>query len=94
MSVLKKELYLKEWVVVLFGMMAFLLLFVIEGVFISQLLRRTRVAKEARDTSPIREEAPKELEARQPQVMAEPRPSVTEHTTRSFEPSYSERKAE
>ena len=95
MSVMKKELNLNEWVVVLFGLMAFLLLFVIEGVLISQLLRRTRGAKVARDTSPIKENAPKELEARQAQqVLAEPPPSVTEHTTRSFEPTYSERKAE
>ena len=94
MSVMKKELHLNEWVVVLFGMMAFLLMFIIEGVLISQLLRRARGAREVRDTSPIKEEAPKELEARKAHVLAEPPPSVAEHTTRSFEPTYSERKAE
>ncbi len=94
MSVMKKELNLNEWVVVLFGLMAFLLMFAIEGVLISQLVRRRRGAKEARDTSPMKEDAPKELEARQALSLAEPAPSVTEHTTRSFEPSYSERKAE
>jgi hypothetical protein len=94
MSVLKKELYLNEWVVVLFGMMAFLLMSVIEGVLISQLLRRVGGHKEARETAPIKEVAPKELEARQALAIAEPAASVTEHTTRSFEPTYGERKAE
>ena len=90
----KIELHLADWVVVLFGMMAFLLMFAIEGVLISQLLHRRRGAKEVRDTSPIKMEVPKELEAGQAHVLAPPPPSVTEHTTRSFEPSYSERKAE
>ena len=94
MSVMKKELNLNEWVVVLFGAMAFMLMFVIESVFISQLVRRRRGVKEVRDTSPINEPAPKVLEARQAHTLAEPAPSVTEHTTRSFEPSYSERKAD
>ena len=94
MSVMKKELNLNEWVVVMFGMMAFLLMFVIEGVLISQLLGRRGRAKEVRDTAPIKEGAQKELESRQPLVIAEHAASVTEHTTRSFEPSYGERKAE
>jgi hypothetical protein len=41
-----------------------------------------------------KEAATKELDAAQARALPEPVPSVTEHTTRSFEPIYSKRKAE
>jgi methyl coenzyme M reductase gamma subunit len=65
----------------------------VEGVFIWQLLRRKRGAEETGDTALSKEQATKELDAAQPRVLPEPVPSVTEHTTRAFEPIYRERKS-
>lgn len=70
-----------------FMMISFLLMLLVEGVFIWTLLRRKRGAEETGDT------APKELYAAQARVLPEPMPSVTEHTTRAFEPIYSDRKS-
>ena len=66
---------------------------VVEGVFIWQLLRRKRGAEETSDTALSKEQATKELDAAQARILPEARPSVTEHTTRLFEPIYSERKS-
>ena len=74
-------------------LLSFLIMLLIEGVFISLLLRRARGAEEARDTAPLKEQATKELDAAQAKVLPEPVPSVTEHTTRAFEPIYTERKS-
>ncbi|MFL6229423.1 MAG: hypothetical protein ACJ741_11650 [Pyrinomonadaceae bacterium] len=74
-----------------FTMLSFLIMLLVEGVFIWQLLRRKRGAEEAGDTSLSKEPTTKELDAAQARMLSEPMPSVTEHTTRSFEPIYSER---
>ena len=71
-----------------FTILSFLIMLLVEGVFIWQLLRRKRGAEETADTA----QATKELEAAQARVLPEVMPSVTEHTTRSFEPIYRERK--
>src|SRR5829696_4439608 len=74
-----------------FTILSFLIMLLVEGVFIWQLLRRRRGAEEAGDTALLKEQAPKELDAAQARVLREAMPSVTEHTTRAFEPIYSER---
>ena len=76
-----------------FTLLSFLIMLLVEGVFIWQLLRRKRGAEETGDTALSKEQATKELEAAQARVLPEAMPSVTEHTTRSFEPIYSERKS-
>ena len=68
-----------------FTIVSFLIMLLVEGVFTWQLLRRKRGAEETGDTT-------KELYAAQARVLPEPVPSVTEHTTRAFEPIYNERK--
>ena len=75
-----------------FTIVSFLIMLLVEGVFIWQLLRRKRGAEETGDTVLSKEQARKELEAAQARVLPEAMPSVTEHTTRSFEPIYRERK--
>ena len=75
-----------------FTILSFLLMLLVEGVFIWQLFRRKRGAGETGDTALSKEQATKELEAAQARVLSESMPSVTEHTTRSFEPIYRERK--
>jgi hypothetical protein len=65
----------------------------LEAVFIWQLLRRKRGAEETGDTGLSTKQATNELDVAQARALPEQTPSVTEHTTRSFEPIYSERKS-
>ena len=74
-------------------MLSFLLLLVVEGVIIGLLLKGRRRAKAAGDTGRLKEPASRELGEAQARVLPEPVPSVTEHTTRKFEPVYSERQS-
>jgi hypothetical protein len=74
-------------------MLSFLLLLVVEGVIIGLLLKGRRGAKAAGDTGRLKEPASRELGEAQARVLPEPGPSVTEHTTRKFEPVYSERQS-
>ena len=76
-----------------FTILSFLIMLLVEGVFTWQLFRRKRGIQETGNTALSKEEAPKELDAAQARVLPEPVPSVTEHTTRAFEPIYSERKS-
>ena len=73
-------------------LLSFLIMLLVEGVFIWKLLRRKRDGEETGDTALSKKRSTKELDAAQPRVLPEPVPSVTEHTTRAFEPTYSERK--
>ena len=72
---------------------SFVLMLVVEGVLIGLLLSAKRGAKKAGDTAGLKEQTTKELGEVRARVLPEPVPSVTEHTTRSFEPIYSERKS-
>lgn len=76
-----------------FTILSFLIMLLVEGVFIWKFLRRKRGAEETTDTSLLKEQATKELDAAQSRALPEPLPSVTEHTTRAFEPIYTERKS-
>jgi len=76
-----------------FTILSFLIMLLVEGVFIWQLLRRKRGAEETGDTALSKEQATKELDVAQARVLPEAMPSVTEHTTRALEPIYSERKS-
>ena len=74
-------------------MFSFVLMLVVEGVIIGLLLKGKRGAQEAGDTGRLKEQMIKELGGARERVLPEPVPSVTEHTTRAFEPIYSERKS-
>lgn len=73
--------------------LSFVLMVVVEGVLIRLLLKGRRGAKEGGGTERLKEHTTKELGEAQARVLPEPVPSVTEHTTRSFGPVYSERKS-
>ena len=75
-----------------FTTLSVLIMVVVEGVFISQLLRRKRGPEETGHAVLPRQQATRELDAAQARVLPEAIPSVTEHTTRSFEPIYREQK--
>jgi hypothetical protein len=74
-----------------FTILSFLIILLVEGVFIWQFLRRRRGAEETSDPALVKEQVAKELDATQARVLREPAASVTEHTTRAFEPVYDER---
>ena len=73
-----------------FTILSFLIMMVVEGVFISKLLGRKRGTQE---TALAKEQTTKELYESQARALPEHMPSVTEHTTRAFEPISSERKS-
>jgi len=76
-----------------FTILSFLIMLVVEGVFIWQLLARKRGTAETADAVLSKEQTTRELYEAQARVLPEPVASVTEHTTRAFEPIYSERKS-
>ena len=91
MGVMKAVLHFDYGPIVAFTLLSFLIMLSLEGVFIRLLLRRTRGAGEAGDNAPLKRQATRELDATQARVLPEHMPSVTEHTTRAFDPIYSER---
>jgi hypothetical protein len=93
MGVMKAVLGLNVELILAFTVLSFLIMLFIEGVIIRLLPGRKRGVVEASETAPLKGQATKELDAAHARVLPEPLPSVTEHTTRAFEPIYSERKS-
>ena len=73
------------------ALVPFLLLLLIEGVFLRLLFRRKHGTQEAANAARTTGQATKELDAAQARGLPEPITSVTEHTTRAFDPIYTER---
>ncbi len=90
MGVMKAVLGLNVGQIFAFTLLSFLIMLLLEGVFIRLLLRRNR-GTEAGDTVLLKGQATKELDAAQARVLPERVPSVTENTTRALEPVYNER---
>lgn len=80
--------------IIFFTLLSFLIMLVVEGVFISLLLGRKKDAKEVWNTKSCEEQAVKELDEETGRVLAEPGLSVTEHTTSKLEPVVSRYKTE
>jgi hypothetical protein len=91
MGVMKVILGLPVERVLAFSLIPFALMLVLEGVLIRLLLRRNQ-RSETSDTAFSKEQATNELDPAQTRVLPEARTSVTEHTTRAFDPIYTERK--
>jgi hypothetical protein len=91
MGVMKTVLDLPVERVLGFALFPFLVMLLLEGVFIRLLMRRKHGAEEAGDTVLLKGQATKELDAAQARALPEPVPSVTEHTTRAFAPLHNER---
>jgi hypothetical protein len=73
-----------------FMLFPFLLMLLLEGVFIRLLLRGQRRADES-DEQLSQQQTTNELGAGQIRALQEGMPSVTEHTTRAFDPVFKER---
>ena len=91
MGVMKKVIQLDTGAMLGFTTLSFLIMLLLEGIFIFLLFRRKPGEKQSRDAQQNNRTSTKELEAQSRQPM-EPISSVTEHTTRAFDPLYSERK--
>ena len=91
MGVMKAVLHLEVGLILFFALLSFLVMLSLEGVFIRLLFRRQRVAEETGDTVLLKGQATRELDAAQARGLPESMPSVTEHTTRAFDPIYPER---
>ncbi len=87
-GVMKTTLALSAGPILAFAMLSFLIMLFLECVFLRLLFRRNRGAEEARDTEPLKRHTTKALDAARARALPEPAPSVTEHTTRTFEPIY------
>ena len=94
MAVMKNVLHASDSIINTVILLSFLLMFSIEGVFIWLLVnRRQGAAQEAGAAGRSNAQETKELGGAQARALPEPMPSVTEHTTRAFDPLYVERKS-
>lgn len=91
MGVMKAGLELATGQILAFTLLSFLIMLALEGVIIRLLFRRKRVTEEPGNTVQLKAHTTKELDAAQARALPEHTPSVTEHTTRAFEPVYKER---
>ena len=87
MGVMRVILGLNVEAVLVFGTVPFLLMLILEAVFI-RLLLGNRATSETNGRTLAKQKETNELDAARPRVLPEPIPSVTEHTTRAFEPVY------
>ena len=92
MGVMKSVLGLPVDRVLHLALIPFLVMLLIEGVMIRLLFRRNREGQATIDTRLSKEHATNELDAAHPRALPEPLPSVTEHTTRAFDPIHVDRK--
>ncbi len=90
MAVMRNALGMELGQIVPFAAICFLLMLILESVFIGLLLQRTR-AKKPGTNARSHENTTKELDAAQDRLLNEPMPSVTEHTTRAFDPVFRDR---
>jgi uncharacterized protein (DUF697 family) len=91
MGMMKAILHLEGGLILAFALLCFLIMLSLEGVFVRLLFRRRRGTEEAGDNVRFKGQATKELDAAHARAMPEPVSSVTEHTTRAFDPIYTER---
>jgi hypothetical protein len=91
LGVMKSVLGLEPAQILGFAAVSLLMLIVLEGVFVLLLFRRNRGVEERGKTELAAGHTTKELGTPQAQALREPQSSVTDHTTRAFEPVYTNR---
>ena len=92
MGMMKAILHFDSGLIMGVAMFCFLIMLSIEGVLLRLLFRRRSTAVEAGNTGPLKGQPTKELDAAQARGLPEHIPSVTEHTTRTFDPVYNQRR--
>lgn len=93
-AVLKEMLNLNAAMIAAFALLVFAMMFALEGVFIWMLLSRRKAAALDGETGRPKGQVTKELIDGPVRALSEPVASVTEQSTRSFEPIYRGRKSE
>ena len=91
LGVLKSVIGLEFGPILAFAGVSFFILIFLEGVYLRLLFRPHRVADERVSTELQTGHTTKELGAPQVQALREPLSSVTDQTTRAFEPIYTNR---
>lgn len=91
LGVMKSVLGLELGQILGFATLSFLILIFLEGVFLLLLFRRNRNTEERARTESLAGHTTKELGAPHVQALQEPLSSVTDQTTRAFEPLYTNR---
>jgi len=91
MAVMKRGVGLEPPIILGFTFVCFSLLVLIESILIF-LLFRAMFGKKRKDVAQLKEPTTKELEAGTPLGLPANMSSVTEHTTRAFDPVYIEKK--
>lgn len=89
MGMMKAVINLNSGQILGVAMLCFLTMLSIEGVLVRLLLRRR--SETVGEAGPLKGQATKELDAAQARALPEHMPSVTEHTTRTFDPAYNPR---
>ena len=95
MAVMKEVVNFNIDIITAVTALCFLIVLAADSVFIWLLLRSKRETKESGDFTRMMEQAAREIAAAQERVervLAEPAPSITEHTTRTLEPVERENK--
>lgn len=90
-GVMKSVLGLEAAQILGFAGLSFLMMIVLEGVFLLLLFRRPRAKHESLISESLNGQMTKELDVAQARALREPGLSVTDNTTRAFEPIYTER---
>jgi len=93
MGMLKAVLRLEGGLILAFAMICFLTMLSLEAVFIRLLFRRRRDAEQGSNRAEFKRQATTELDEAAVRALPDSVPSVTEHTTRTFEPIYTEGKS-
>ena len=89
-----KALEFREVFIIAYMILSTVAFLGIYGMHVWQFIRLTSGVKKSSSSAEAKEPDTKELGPAQARALSEPMPSVTEQTTRAFEPIYSERKAE
>jgi hypothetical protein len=89
-----KALDLREVFIIAYMILSTMAFVGIYGMHVWQFIRLTRSAQKSGGITEVNEPDTKELAPARARMLSEPTPSVTEHTTRTLEPIYRERKAE
>src|SRR4030095_3093754 len=90
MGVMKSVLGLPVERILAFSLLPFIVLLVLEGVFLRLLLSGK---KRPHTSASVNSQVTNELDSAHARALPEPVPSVTEQTTRAFDPIYTERKS-
>jgi hypothetical protein len=91
MGMMKAVLNFGVGQIIPFTLLSFLIMLSIEGVLVRLLLRRKHGTEGSGDAVHLQGPATRELYGAPERGLPEPAPSVTEHTTRAFDPIYNER---